>query len=237
MDKQANETQLRALSYYNFVMVFMPIFGERKILQLEGLSQREREECEAFFESRGISKDVPAYGPGGIDQYFQQYLEETIDQNRSNETWLYYVLAIWYFSHSMFEKTVALCVRAYSEHPNDPRAYYLLGTIYDGIYQYSKKATLIQIPDAVERQKEIQELLKQKYTEVQENPQIIKAFRESKIVASPEEAARSARQYLCMTLKCKISKEDKRKVQTRIRIIDNQTRLSLFLSKLGNGQT
>ena len=67
---------------------------------------------------------------------------------------------------------------------------------------------------------EMQENVRQTYEYEKNNSQLIKAYRESKLAASPEEAARLARQYFIMTLKFNISDKDKQIVQTHIRIID-----------------
>jgi hypothetical protein len=202
----------------------MPLFQRQKPLPLDGLLQSELVESDAFFESHGISKEMATQDPEGTRQLFRQYLEECVNQNHFNKVWVYHLLVIMLYSAEVkLEKIVSLFSRAASEHPADPRAYYSLGTIYYGIYEETLKP--LTRADVQHAPWEIQELARQ-YREFQEeNQQFVKACRESKLAASPEEAAKLALQHYRKTLACNISNDDKRRVQTHIRLIEVQLSL------------
>jgi tetratricopeptide (TPR) repeat protein len=196
---------------------------------LEGLLESELAECDTFFESHGISKEMRAHGSEATDQYFPQYLEECVNRNRFNKLWVYLTLGTWYFFNGRLEETVSLCLRAASEYPNDPRAYYCLGTIYYGISSHATDTDWTLLPSFADSPVEMQELARQVREHDEQNPQLTHAFRESKLVAAREEASTLALKYYRKTLTCNISNEDKRRVQIHIKLIEMQ--LSLWSSK------
>ena len=124
-----------------------------------------------------------------------------------------------YSAEGKLQETVSLCSHATSEYPTDPRAYYFLGTIYYGISQATETDKSLNRTDMQHAPWEIQELVRQNREFQEENQQLVQAFRESKLT-SPEEAAKLALKYFRKTLVCNISNDDKRRVQTHIRIIE-----------------
>jgi len=197
----------------------MPLFQKQKPLPLDGLLQSELVESDAFFESHGISKEMATQDPEGTRQRFRQYLEECVNQNPFNKVWVYHLLGMLYSAEGKLQETVSLCSRATSEHPADLRAYYFLGTIYYGISQATETSKSLNRTDVQHAPWEIQELMRQNREFQEENQQLVQAFRESKLT-SPEEAAKLALKYFRKTLVCNISNDDKRRVQTHIRIIE-----------------
>ncbi|MDP2729963.1 MAG: tetratricopeptide repeat protein [Dehalococcoidales bacterium] len=181
--------------------------------------QSELAESDAFFESHGISKEMTTQDPEGTRQRFRQYLEECVNQNPFNKVWVYHLLAMLYYAEGKLEETAALCSRAASEHPTDPRAWYYLGTIYYGISQATETSKVLDSADVQDFPSEIRERIRRIHHFQKENQQLVQAFRESKLT-SPEEATKLALKYFRKTLVCNISNEDKSRVQTHIRIIE-----------------
>ena len=179
-------------------------------LPLEGLLESEMAECDTFFGSHGISKEMRARGSEETDQYFQQYLEECVKQNRFNRVWVYHSLGTWYLLGGKFEEAVSIYSRAASEYPNDPRPYYTLGTIYYNISQALLRERLFEIQKLISRDREFEE----------ENKQFINASQVSKLAASPMESANLALSYFRRTLECNISASDKTKIQTHIGLVE-----------------
>ena len=125
------------------------------------------------------------------------------------------------------EEAVAMYSRATQDYPTDPRAWYSLGIIYYGISQETQTSKVLDSADVRRYPWEIQELVHHVREFQDENQQLVQAFRESKLVASWQEAAKLALQYFRKTLACNISNEDKRRVQTHIRLIEVQLTLNL----------
>lgn len=207
----------------------MPLFQKQKPLPLDRLLQSELMESDAFFESHGISKEMATQDPEGTRQRFRQYLEECVNQNPFNKAWVYHLLGMLYSAEGKLQETVSLCSRAASEYPTDPRAYYSLGTIYYGISQATETDKSLNRTDVQDHPWEIQERMRRIRQFQEENQQLVQAFRESKLAASPEEAAKLALKYFRKTLVCNISNEDKNRVQTHIRIIE------VWIRSIGEG--
>ncbi len=200
----------------------MPLFQKHKPLPLEGLLQSELVESDAFFEGHGISKEMATQDPEASRKRFLELLEKCVNEKTFNKVWVYCLLGTLYYAEGRLQETIALCSRAASEYPADPRAYYSLGSIYYGLSQATETGKLLDGTDVQDHPWEIQEWMRRIRQFQEENQQLVQAFRESKLAASPEEAAKLALQYFRKTLVCNISNEDKRRVQTHIRIIEVQ---------------
>lgn len=207
----------------------MPLFQKHEPLPLDGLLQSELAESDAFFESHGISKEMVTRDPERTRQLFRQYLEEYVNQNRFNKVWVYYLLGTLYWAEGKLAEVVSVYSRAAAEYPQDPRAYYSLGAIYYGISQATETERNLHSLDIGSYPIEIQERMCRVRQFQEENQQLVQAFRESKLVASREEAAMLALKYFQKTLVCNISNDDKRRVQTHIRIIE------VWIRSIGGG--
>ena len=203
----------------------MPLFQKHKPLPLEGLLQSELAESDAFFEGHGISKEMATQDPKATRKRFLELLDKCVNEKTFNKVWVYCLLGTLYYAEGRLQETIALYSRAASEYPTDPRAYYSLGTIYYGISQATETSRVLDSTDVQDYPWEMQERMRRIRQFQEENQQLVQAFRESKLVASWEEAAKLALQYFRKTLACNISNEDKRRVQTHIRIIEVQSGL------------
>jgi len=203
----------------------MLLFQRQEPLPIDRLSTAELAESDAFFESHGITKDMAIQDIEATRKLFQELLEKCVNGNTNNKVWVYYLLGAMYLTKGQLQETVSLCSRAALEHPLDPRAYYSLGTIYYGIFQQKQTSPWRDRLDLQDHPLEIRQRIQRiRHFETQ-NQQLVQAFRESKLAASREEAAKLALQYFRKTLDCNISKEDKNQIQTHIKLI--QTQLTL----------
>lgn len=201
----------------------MPLFQKRKPVLLTlgglGLFKSEIAESDAFLEAHGITSYVATHDPSWTPQRFRQYLEECVNQNRFNKVWVYHLLGNFYLAEGRLEEAVSVYSRAILEYPDDPRAYYNLGTIYYGISYHATETDFTHRPDFSEAPIEMQELAHQVHEDDKKHPQLTQALRESKLAASPLEAAKLALKYYRKTVACNIANEDERLVQTHIILI------------------
>lgn len=199
----------------------MPLFQKHKPLPLEGLLESEKVHSEAFLKGHGISIETANQDIEATRQRVRVLLEDCVNRNQFNKLWVYNLLSTLYFKEVKLKEIVALCLRAALEHPTDPRAYYSLGTVYYGISQAAETEKTLGI-DTHDWPWEMQEMMRQNREFVEQNQQLVQAYRNSGLAASRDESAKLALKYFHKTLMCNISSEDKRRVQTHIRIIEAQ---------------
>lgn len=203
----------------------MPIFQKHEVIPIDGYSESELVEVNVFWEAHGISKDMLNQSPVVLRNRLIEISEKCINENAQNKAWIYYFLWSSYFSNGKLKEMVALCSRANLEYPSDPRAYYCLGIIYEGIFQQTETDKLLNRANLENAPWEIRQRINRIRNFEQQNPLLIKAFREQKLVATSKEAAESALNFFRKALSGSISNEDKSIVQARIRLIEQQLSL------------
>jgi tetratricopeptide (TPR) repeat protein len=203
-------------------------------LPLSGFLKSESAESDAdFFVPNGITTEMVNSNPEETDRRFRQYLEECVSRNQVNKVWVYYILCTWYYAEGKFEKVITLSLRASAEHPSDPRAYYLLGSIYYGVFMNSTEGpknsneALLARPDFGNFPIEIQKQVRENLEFEKKNQQLVNAIREFNPALTPDEAAKLALQYFGSILKCNISSKDRQMVQTHVTNI-TQAQLNLL---------
>lgn len=200
----------------------MPRFQKHNPLPLDRLSQSELVESDTIIEGLGISKVTISRDAKAARQRFRAHLEELVSRKPTSKVWMFHMVGGLYYEEGKLEEAVAMYSRATQDYPTDPRAWYSLGIIYYGISQETQTSKVLDSADVRRYPWEIQELVHHVREFQDENQQLVQAFRESKLVASWQEAAKLALQYFRKTLACNISNEDKRRVQTHIRLIEVQ---------------
>jgi len=198
----------------------MPLSDKKETIPIEGMSKNELAESDVFFEAHGVTKEIANKDVEATRQIMRQHFTELIKGNQSNKLWVYYVLGNLLSMNGQIDEAAAVYYRATREYPNDPRAWYSLGTIYYGISGETDINKYSQRPDLAEMPIEIQQIDAQNREFEKQNLRYLQGCAESKLVASPIEAANLALNYFSKTLTCKISKEDRNKVQTHIRLIE-----------------
>lgn len=204
----------------------MPLFQRHKALLLDRLSESELIESDTLCESIGISKVVISQNAEAARKRFREHLKNLVSRKPTSKVWMFHILGGLYYEEGKIEEATAMYSRAAEDYPTDPRAWYSLGTIYYGIFQ--AKAGGLPLPDRANERGhpwEIQERMARIRNFESQNPQLVQAFRNSKLAASRDEAAKLALEYFRKTLACNISSDDKRRVQTHIRLIEVQLAL------------
>jgi tetratricopeptide (TPR) repeat protein len=198
----------------------MPLFKRRETTPITGMSRGELAESDALYEAHGVTTEFANKNVEMARQLMRQYFSELVKRNPTNKFWVYYLLGDLLATNGQLDQAIAVYSRATREYPDDPRAYYSLGAIYYGISSIGDHDNYQQRPDATDLPMELLELVGQGHEVPEENQQFNRACRESKLAASPEDAAKLALQYFRKTLTCNISNEDKGRVQTHIRLIE-----------------
>jgi len=197
----------------------MPLFQKHKPLPLAGLSENELVESDALFESIGITKAVVSQDVEAARRRYREHLTKLVSSKATSKVWMLYMLGGLCYEEGKLEEAAALYSRATQDYPADPRAWYTLGTIYYGLIESLSEP----LPEGVDWRSEpleMQERMERVRDFQSQNPQLLQSFRESKLTASREEAAKLALKYFRKTLACNISNDDKRSVQTHIRLIE-----------------
>lgn len=196
----------------------MSLFQKRKPLPLDRLSECELVESDTIIEGLGISKVVVSQDAEAARKRFREHLKKLVSRKSASKVWMFHILGGLYYEEGKLEEAAAMYSRAIQDYPADPRAYYSLGVIYYGLFEYAEP-----LREGVHWRRfplEIQERLRRVQEFEEQNQLLVQAFRESKLTASPEEAAKLALKYFRKTLARNISSDDKSRVQTHMRLIE-----------------
>jgi|WetSurMetagenome_2_1015567.scaffolds.fasta_scaffold298660_2 tetratricopeptide (TPR) repeat protein len=185
-------------------------------LRLSDLSDSEALELRAFFEGFGITVEKETEDTG---RQMKEKLAEHMEEKGKKKYWMYYMLGDMLTMHGQLDEAIAMYSKATEENPADPRAWFSLGVLHRAISYEPDRSKKWQ-KDLAEAKEKDQKLAENMEKWEKQNSRFLKAAGKSKLAESAIETANTAVTYFQKVLDCKISNDDKEKVQNNIKAIE-----------------
>ena len=185
-------------------------------LRLSDLSDSEALELRSFFEGFGITVEKETEDTG---RQMKEKLAEHIEEKGEKKYWMYYMLGDMLTMNGQLDEAISMYSRATKEYPADPRAWFSLGVLHRAISYEPDRSKKWQ-KDLAEAMKKDEKLAENMQKWEKQNSRFLKAAGESKFAESAIETANTAVTYFQKVLDCKISNDDKDKVQNNIKAIE-----------------
>ncbi len=195
----------------------MPPFAKREKIPIDELLENERAEFSAVSRGLGISEAMGFKEAIKNSPTLLKHLEGLVKDNHHDKPWVYYALGALYFQDGKLEEAAIAWSHAAKVYPADPRASYHLGNVYYGLAHRTEFQPLHDGPEDRRLSTSVMVAREKARQYAEQNHQIVRALRESKLVGSRQEAVELALKHLRQALACNISKDDKRKIDTQIR--------------------
>ena len=117
----------------------MPLFRKHEPLPLDRLSENELVESDTLVESIGISKISSSQDREEARKRFSEHLTKLVSRKPTSKVWMFHLLGGMCYEEGRLEEAVPIYSRATTDYPADPRAWYSLGTIYYGLFEFTSE--------------------------------------------------------------------------------------------------